>query len=326
MNTNKLFRTTSRWRRGLASGNDNSGPAASVRLQATLTVLALTFGVVLATGQPARAADASGLVAPGARVVKLADGFLFTEGPACDAKGNVYFSDVRASKTYVWSVDGKLSVFRENTGGGNGLYFDARGNLLVCEGKNRRVTSVAPDGTVTVLADRYRGKRLNSPNDLWVDPKGGVYFTDPRYGSQEGLEQDGFHVYYITPDQKELRRVIDDLVKPNGIIGTSDGRWLYVADAGAGKTYRYRILPDGSVTDKTLFAPQGSDGMTLDERGNLYLTRRTVAVYSPKGKKILEIEVPETPANVCFGGRDRRTLFITARKGLFAIRMNVRGQ
>ncbi|NOX54559.1 MAG: SMP-30/gluconolactonase/LRE family protein [Planctomycetes bacterium] len=274
----------------------------------------------------ASAESGQNLIAPGSKVVKLAGGFRFTEGPACDAEGNVYFSDIPTNRTYVWSVDGKLSVFRENTGGGNGLYFDAQGNLLVCEGKARRVTSVAPDGTVTVLADRYQGKRFNSPNDLWVDPRGGIYFTDPRYGRQDGLELDGFYVYYITPDRREVRRVIDDLVKPNGIVGTADGRLLYVADAGDSKIYRYRIQPDGSLTDKTLFAPQGSDGMTLDERGNLYLTKGTVAVYSPAGEKILDIKVPEAPANVCFGGKDRKTLFITARKGLYALRMTVRGQ
>ena len=270
--------------------------------------------------------ESAGLVAPGAEVEKLADGFAFTEGPACDAKGNVYFSDVKNSRTHIWSVDGKLSTFRENTGRGNGLYFDAQGNLIVCEGGNRQVTSVSPDGQVTVLAHRFDGKLFNSPNDLWIDGRGGFYFTDPRYGPQDGMEQDGFHVYYVAPDRKTITRVIDDLVKPNGIIGTSDGKFLYVADAGDNKTYRYRIQPDATLTDRMLFAPQGSDGMTLDERGNLYLTRSTVAVYSPGGEKLTDIVIPETPANVTFGGKARKTLFITARTSLYALRMNVRGQ
>jgi len=188
------------------------------------------------------------------------------------------------------------------------------------------VTAIAPDGTVTVLADSYGGKKLNSPNDLWVDPQGGVYFSDPRYGSQEGLEQDGFHVYYLPPGGKSLRRVIGDLVKPNGVVGTTDGKRLYVADAGDGKTYVYGIQADGSLADRKLIAPVGSDGMTLDEQGNLYLARNAVHVYSPDGKKLTEIEAPEAPSNVCFGGADRRTLFITARKGFYAIRMNVCGQ
>ncbi len=279
----------------------------------------------LALAGPAAGADEE-LVAPGAEVEKLAGGFAFTEGPACDAEGNVYFSDIPNSRIHKWSVDGKLSTFRENSGRANGLYFDRRGNLLACEGGNRRLTSIAPDGRVTVLADRFDGKRFNSPNDLWIDPQGGVYFTDPRYGPMDGLELDGFHVYYLAPDRKQLVRVIDDLVKPNGVVGTKDGKRLYVADAGDGKTYVYRIRPDGSLTDRRPIAPVGSDGMTLDERGNLYLTRGVVHVYSPGGEKLAEIEVPEAPANVCFGGKDRRTLFITARRGLYRLRMNVAGQ
>ncbi|HID75163.1 MAG TPA: SMP-30/gluconolactonase/LRE family protein, partial [Planctomycetaceae bacterium] len=262
---------------------------------------------------------------PGATVTRLATGFAFTEGPACDAEGNIFFTDIPNNRIYRWSVEGKLTTFRENTGGANGLYFDAQGNLLACEGGNRRVTRIAPDGQRVVLADRYEGKKLNSPNDLWVHPNGGVYFTDPRYGRQEGIEQDGFHVYYLPPRGGAIVRVIDDLVKPNGVVGTPDGKLLYVADAGGGKTYVYRIQPDGSLTDRKLIAPVGSDGMTLDEQGNLYLTRKVVHIYAPDGRKLGEIAVPEAPSNVCFGGRDRRTLFITARRGLYAIRMQVRG-
>jgi len=274
----------------------------------------------------ADAVTAEELVAPGAKVQRLADGFAFTEGPARDAQGNIYFTDIPHGRIHKWSLDGKLSTFREDSGGANGLFFDRSGNLLVCEGGKRRVTSLAPDGTLTVLADSHGGKKLNSPNDLWIDPRGGVYFSDPRYGSQEGLEQDGFHVYYLPPGGKPLRRVIDNLVKPNGVLGTADGKLLYVADAGDGKTYVYRIQDDGSPTDRKLIAPVGSDGLTLDEQGNLYLARNVVHVYSPDGKKLAEIDVPEAPSNVCFGGPDRRTLFITARTGLYATRMNVAGQ
>lgn len=272
------------------------------------------------------ASAAEDLVSPGAKVEQLAGGFAFTEGPARDAQGNIYFTDIPNGRIHKWSLDGKLSTFLENSGGANGLFFDRSGNLLACEGGNRRVTSIAPDGKVTVLADSYVAKKLNSPNDLWIEPKGGVYFSDPRYGSQEGLEQDGFHVYYLAHDRKPLRRVIDNVVKPNGVVGTADGKLLYVADAGDGKTYGYRIQDDGSLADRKLIAPVGSDGMTLDEQGNLYLARNAVHVYSPDGNKLAEIAVPEAPSNVCFGGADRRTLFITARKGLYAIRMNVCGQ
>jgi len=269
--------------------------------------------------------DAAALVKSDAKVEKLASGFIFTEGPACDPRGNIYFSDIPNSRIHKWSVEGHLSTFRENSGRANGLYFDNEGNLLACEGGNRQVTRITPDGKVTVLASSYDGKKLNSPNDLWIDPNGGVYFTDPRYGKEDDLEQDGFHVYYLRADGKKVIRVIDDMVKPNGIIGTKDGKRLYVADAGAGKTYVYKVHADGSLDDRKLAAPEGSDGMTLDEKSNLYLTRGEVVVYDSSGKKIASIAVPERPANVTFGGKDRHTLFITARKGFYSVRMNVRG-
>ncbi len=266
------------------------------------------------------------LIAADATVEKLSGGFKFTEGPASNAEGDVYFSDIPNSRIHIWTVDGKLATFRENSGQANGLYFDHAGNLLACEGGNRQVTSIAMDGKVTVLADKFDGKRFCSPNDLWIHPNGGIYFTDPRYGSPDGLEIDGFHVYYITPDRKSIRRVLENLVKPNGVVGTQDGKFLYVTDPGDSKTYRYAIQGDGTLTDRKLHAPQGSDGMTLDEKGNLYLTRGGVQIYSPNGEKLGTIETPEAPANVCFGGRDGKTLFITARTGLYSIRMAVAGQ
>ena len=266
------------------------------------------------------------LVAEGASVKKLAGGFKFTEGPAVDQQGQVYFSDIPNERIHLWSLDGKLSTFREQSGRANGLFFDREGNLLCCEGGARRVTSVSPSGKVIVLADAYQGKKLNSPNDLWIDPQGGVFFTDPRYGKMDDLQQDGMHVYYLSPDRKRVTRVIDDLKKPNGILGTKNGKTLYVADPGDDKTYAYTIHAGGRLSDRKLHAPEGSDGMTLDEQGNLYLTRDAVQVYSPQGKLIGSIEVPERPANVVFGGKDRRTLFITARTGFYSIPMQVRGQ
>jgi gluconolactonase len=268
---------------------------------------------------------AASVVADGAKVEKLAGGFAFTEGPAADARGNVYFSDIPNNRILIWSLDGKLSTFRENSGGANGLYFDKAGNLLACEGGGRRLVSIDPKGKVAVLADEYQGKKFNSLNDLWIDPKGGVYFSDPRYGNRDGMEQDGEHVYYLSPDRKKLNRVIDDMVRPNGLIGTPDGKTLYVTDNGGGKTFVYRINPDGSLSGKRLFASQGSDGMTIDNEGNIYLTSRAVVVYNKNGEKIEEIKVPEGPSNVTFGGRDNRTLFITARTSLYSIKMGVKG-
>ena len=264
------------------------------------------------------------VIAPGAQVIEKADGFKFTEGPAADAQGNVFFSDIPNNRILKFSTSGKLTTYRENSGGANGLYFDTSGNLLVCEGNNRRVVSLDPQQKVTVLADKYDNKKLNKPNDLWIDPQGGVYFSDPIYG-QVDQEQDGQHVYYITPDRKKIIRVIDDYVRPNGLIGTPDGKTLYVTDRGDTKTYSYTINPDGTLSDKKLFAPVGSDGMTLDNEGNLYLTTRSVQVYNSTGTKIDTIELPEIPANVCFGDPDYKTLYITAQTSLYSLRMRVKG-
>jgi len=295
----------------------------------TILVLGVT-GVArerAAKERPAKkeAAQSKDLVAAGAEAKKLAGDFKFTEGPAADAQGNVYFSDIPNNHILKWSVDDKLSTFLENSGGANGLYFDKDGNLLACQGSERRLVSISPKGEVTVLADKYEGKKFNSLNDLWIDPKGGVYFSDPRYGGREGMEQDGEHVYYLTPDRKKLTRVIDDMVRPNGVIGTPNGRRLYVADHGAGKTYAYRINDDGTLSNKQLVAPEGSDGMTIDNQGNVYLTGKAVTVYNRKGEKVQEIAVPEGPANVTFGGKGNQTLFITARTSLYSIPMEVKG-
>jgi len=280
--------------------------------------------VVVAAG--GCSAERLSVVAAGAEVEKLAGGFEFTEGPAVDAKGNVFFSDIPNNRIHKWSVDGKLSTFREDSGGANGLFFDKDGNLLACEGGNRRLVSISPKGKVKVLVDKYKNKRLNKTNDLWIDPRGGVYFTDPAYGRRkEPLEQDGEHVYYLSADRKRVIRVIDDMVRPNGLIGTADGKVLYVADPGAKKTYEYSVNADGTLSNKKLFAPEGSDGMTLDNEGNVYLTTSAVSIYDSKGNKIETIDIPERPANVCFGGKDKRTLFITARTSLYSVRMRVKG-
>jgi gluconolactonase len=253
------------------------------------------------------------------KVRLLVGGFKFTEGPAADVTGNIFFTDIPNNRIHKWSPEGVLSTFRENSGGANGLKFDKLGNLLVCEGGNRRLTSIDPRGRVTVLADKYDDKPLNSPNDLWIDPRGGVYFTDPRYGNRDDMQQGGEHVYYLAPDRKALLRVISDMTRPNGIVGTPDGKLLYVADHGVNKTFVYAIKPDGTLSGKRLFAPEGFDGMALDAEGNVYLAGRGVSVFSSTGKKLGMMEVPETTSNVCFGGGDRRTLFITAGTSLYTI-------
>jgi gluconolactonase len=283
-------------------------------------VLMMLFVVVVAGSS----AEAASVVVSGAKVEKLAGGFSFTEGPAADAKGNIFFSDIPNNRIHKWSLNGTLSTFRENSGGSNGLFFDKKGNLLACEGGGRRLVSIDQQGNVTVLADKYQNKRFNSLNDLWIDPKGGIYFTDPRYGNRDNMAQDGEHVYYLSPDSKKLIRVINDMVRPNGVIGTSDGKLLYVADHGGKKTFVYTVNKDGTLSNKKLFAPEGSDGMTIDNEGNIYLTTRVVAVYNKNGEKIETIEIPEQPANVSFDGPDKHTLFITARTSLYSLRMRVK--
>ncbi len=265
------------------------------------------------------------VVAPGAKVVKLAGGFEFTEGPAADAEGNVFFTDIPNSKIHKLSSDGRVSTFVDRTGEANGLYFDGNGNLIACQGGARKLVSIDKTGKVTVLADKYDGKRLNSPNDLWIDPKGGIYFTDPRYGGRDNLEQDGEHVYYLTPDRKKLICVVDDMVRPNGLTGTPDGKKLYVADLGAQLTYVYKINTDGTLSEKKLFAKEGSDGMTIDNQKNIYFTTDAVKVYDSKGNRKEVIQIPERPANVTFGGKDKRTLFVTAQTSLYSIRMRTKG-
>jgi gluconolactonase len=270
------------------------------------------------------------VLAPGAKLQKLAGDFAFTEGPAVDAAGNVFFTDQPNDRILKWSVDGKLSTFLQPAGRANGMFFDAKGNLLACADEKTELWSIAPEGKWTVLVKEYQGKALNGPNDVWAAPNGAIYFTDPFYKrpwwKHERMPQEGQHVYYVSPDHQKPVRVAEDLKQPNGIIGAPDGRALFVADIGAGKTYRYDLQPDGSLANKRLFCDLGSDGMTLDSEGNLYLTGKGVSVFDPSGRKIEHIEVPEPwTANVCIGGKERTTLFITASKGFYSIPLRVKG-
>jgi gluconolactonase len=269
------------------------------------------------------------IIAPNAELEKLAGDFVFTEGPACDRDGNVFFTDQPNDRILKWSTDNKLSTFKQPCGRANGLCFDAHGNLWACADETNQLWRIDPAGAVTVVVKDYQGKLLNGPNDIWISRTGEVYFTDPWYKRpywKRGPKEMAECVYYLSADGTRLTRIIDDLKQPNGIIGTPDGKTLYVADIGAGKTYRYSIQPDGSLAGKTLFCQLGSDGMTLDDRGNVYLTGRGVSVYAPSGDKIRQIDVPEPwTANVCFGGKNRQDLFITATKSLYRIKLQVKG-
>ena len=264
-------------------------------------------------------------VSPGATPQLIGSGYLFTEGPAADSSGDVFFSDMEANKIHEWSaMNGAITTFRTDSGGANGLYFDASGNLLACEGTNKRLTSINTSGSVTVLADKYNGAAFNKPNDLWVAPNGGVYFSDPLFGAGT-LTQDGEHVYYLSPDRLTVTRVISDMTRPNGLIGTPDGKTLYAADYGASKVYRYTVNANGTLSGKTLFASVQCDGMTIDSEGNVYMASDAVVIFSPAGNQIGRIELPESPTNMTFGGADRMTLFITAHTTIYTVRMAVSG-
>ena len=270
------------------------------------------------------------LIAKNAVLTKLSDQYSFTEGPAVDKKGNIFFTDQPNNRIMKWSVNGELSVYMENAGRANGLYFDHEGNLLACADEKNEVWKIDKNKKITVLVNDFEGKRLNGPNDLWIDPKGGIYFTDPfykrDYWKHISKEIEKECVYYLSPDKSKITNVANDLVKPNGIIGTSNGKMLYVADIEANKTYSYTINNDGSLGEKTLFTELGSDGITIDEFGNIYLTGKGVTVFNSKGEKITHIDVPEPwTANVCFGGKKFKTLFITAGKAVYTLEMNVRG-
>jgi gluconolactonase len=271
------------------------------------------------------------LIAEGAELELIASDFSFTEGPAVDAAGNVYFTDQPNDRILKWNAGtGEVSVYMEPAGRANGLYVDDNGHLLACADEKFQLWRISPAKEVTVLVDDYQGRELNGPNDLWVDPEGGIYFTDPYYQrpywERQQPEIKEQRVYYLAPDGSGLRIVADDLVQPNGIIGSPDGGTLYVADIGDKKTYAYGIKMEGDLFQKTLVAEMGSDGMTLDSQGNLYLTGDGVTVFNKDGEKILHIPVPQKwTANVTFGGPEQKTLFITAMNSVYTLEMNVHG-
>ena len=275
-------------------------------------------------------AVAESVIAPGAKLEKLAGDLKFAEGPTIDTNGNVFFTDQPNDRILEWSADGKLSTFLQPAGRANGMYFDAKGNLIACADEKNELWTITPGKKVTVLIKDYQGKYLNGPNDVWVAPDGGMYITDPFYKrtwwDHNTMALDSEQVYSLSPDGKKLARVTNDLKKPNGITGTPDGKKLFVADIGADRTYAYDIQSDGSLTNKTLFCPKGSDGMTIDEKGNIYITGRGVTVFDKTGKQIEHIDVPEPwSANVSFGGKDHQTLFITACTSLYSIHLIVKG-
>lgn len=295
--------------------------------------LSIALLICLSFGAFAQIEGGKAIVAKNAELVKVQDGFSFTEGPAVNRMGDVFFTDQPNDKIYMWAAGpNEIRPFMENTGRANGLYFKLDGTLIAAADENNELWAISRDGKKEkVLVSSFKGVKLNGPNDIWVVPKGGLYFTDPLYARpywerDPEMQQDGEHVYFLSEDGAQLFRVDEDLVKPNGIVGTPDGKTLYVADIGAKKTYKYDIREDGYLINKTLFCEMGSDGMTTDEKGNVYLTGDGVTVFNKKGDQIAHIAVPSKwTANVVFGALDRKTLFITATDAVYTLKMKVRG-
>lgn len=260
----------------------------------------------------------------------IANDFRFTEGCTPDKQGNVLFTDQPNDKIWKYNTDGKLSVFLEKSGRSNGTYFDSKGNLVACADEKGELWAIKPNGKIEVLLADFEGKQFNGPNDLWINGKGDIYFTDPYYKrdywTRTARDLNSNDVYYLPKGAKQAIRVATGFVSPNGIVGTPDGKYLYIADIGAGKTYQYAIQPDGNLLEKQLLMEYGSDGMTLDEKGNIYLTTgKGVLIFNAKGQMIARIKVPHGPTNVCFAGKDRNVLFITAREAIYTLPMKVKG-
>ncbi|CAN5525905.1 SMP-30/gluconolactonase/LRE family protein [soil metagenome] len=258
--------------------------------------------------------------------------FSFTEGPAADKAGNVFFTDQPNNKIWKFDTKGKISLFAENAGRANGMYFDASGNLITCSDEKNQLLSINPEGKISVLVNDFKGHQLNGPNDCWIDKKGGVYFTDPYYQRDywERKNPDtalgGQKVYYLAKKSKKAIVAAEDFKKPNGIVGTSNGKNIFVSDIGAGKIYKYTIGADGSLSDRQLFVQNLADGMTTDNTGNLYLAGNGVTIYTASGIKLQHIDVPaKWTANICFGGSDHDILFITASESVFIMPMKVKG-
>lgn len=307
-----------------------------IRTRSFFTGLSISCAAVVivcsAAGKAAASpvADTLSPVYENAKPELVSKQFSFTEGPAVDKKGNIYFTDQPNDKIWKYDTEGKLSLFLDKTGRSNGLYIDKKGNIVACADAENELWSIKPSKEVTILMNNYEGKKMNGPNDLWLDRKGGIYFTDPYYQrdywTRKVAELDKQQVYYLAPGKKEPVMAAGDFTRPNGIVGSKDGKTLYVADIGAGKIYKYQINKDATLSNRELFASQTADGITLDREGNLYAAGNGVTVYNVQGQKITHIDIPEKwTANLCFGGKNRDILFITASTAVYTLRMRVKG-
>lgn len=271
------------------------------------------------------------IINPSEKIYLLSKQFSFAEGPAADAKGNIYFTDQPNNQIWKYDINGKLSLFMDSAGRANGLYLDRKGNIVACADEHNELWRInISNKSIRVLFSFFHDKKLNGPNDLWINKKGGIYFTDPYYQRSYWTRQrpdiKKQNVYYLPKNARQAKIVDSNILKPNGIVGSRDGRTLYVADILGNKTYRYHVGRNGMLTGKALFITQGADGITLDNRGNIYLCGRGVTIYDTFGKRIGHIDIPGAwTSNICFGGKGKHNLFITAGNSVYLLRTKVRG-
>jgi gluconolactonase len=277
----------------------------------------------------------STLIQENSEVERLATGHQFLEGPVWNSKGGfLLFSDIPANRIYKWVPDGSVTVFREPSGNSNGLTFDKRGNLIICEHGTRRLSMLEKNGVYKVLADGYRDKRLNSPNDVVVKSDGKIYFTDPPYGIKQNEQELTFQgVYSLDVEEEKLTLLSDDFDRPNGLAFSPDEKIIYIADSSNRRHVRaFEVENDGNLSHGSVFAeirselPGNPDGMKVDVEGNLYVAAAGgVWVFSEQGEHLGTINTPETPANLAWGARDWRSLFITARTSLYRVKVKAKG-
>jgi len=282
-----------------------------------------TLLALLILGTPLCAQDFSKIM-----VEKFTSGYTFTEGPVWSNDGYLLFSDVPENK--IWRVvpGQKPEVFRDNSEGANGNTFDSRGNLYTCESRSRRVTRTDKKGNIEVLAERYEGKRLNAPNDIVVRKDGHVYFTDPAFGRQADTRELDFYGVYHIPPRGPMQLIARPEGRPNGIALSPNGRILYVANSDERNVRAYDLDRNGTASNERVLISGVDgvpDGIRVDEKGNIYVTARGLAIYSPVGKLLHTIEIAETPANCAFGDPDFKTLYITARTSVYRVRLDVKG-
>ena len=276
----------------------------------------------------------NGVVAGNARPELVQEGFMFTEGPVGTADGGLYFSDIMgADKTYKLDPNGKVTVYRSNTNGTNGLALMRDGALIGAEGTAKRISKAAGSGSAVTLTEGISGRGLMAPNDLIVDSKGGIYFTDP--GPRPIVPGRKAYVYYLPSGVNQARALDDSITRPNGLALSNDGKTLIVDDTVGDTVFAFDVLTDGSLKNKRPFAKlhdvepgkeSGADGMAIDSEDRIYVTTASgIQVFDRKGQYLGTIKVPRQPANCAFAGPGKRTLYITAREGLYKLTMLSQG-